>query len=142
MLKYPIGSSRASARSEANKRYRKTPKGRIADRRQSRKRRLRIKIACLIGYSKDGVPKCSCCGESDLRFLTLDHVNGGGREHKEKTTGGNCSTAYYLFLKKRGFPQNPPLTILCFNCNCGRQVNGGTCPHKDYRTDWLTKVSV
>src|SRR4051812_29182062 len=24
-------------------------------------------------------PRCSCCGEAEIRFLTLDHQNGGGR---------------------------------------------------------------
>ena len=67
---------------------------------------------------------CTCCGESNFGFLSVDHVNGGGREHR-KTAGGGAML--YLDIIRRGFPGD--FTILCFNCNLGRAYNGGICPH-------------
>jgi hypothetical protein len=69
---------------------------------------------------------CACCGESELLFLTLDHINGGGFQHR-KTVGGGLAILYDI--KKRGFP--PEFQVLCFNCNQGRQLNGGICPHRE-----------
>jgi hypothetical protein len=32
---------------------------------------------------------------------------------------------------KNNFPRG--YRILCYNCNCGRALNNGICPHKDFR---------
>ena len=69
-----------------------------------RQYRLRVKLEVLSNYA-NGNLKCSCCGESMPEFLTLDHINEGGR--KEKIRMGledKSSTAFYLMLKKLGFP--------------------------------------
>jgi hypothetical protein len=71
--------------------------------------------------------KCSCCGEDDPRFLTIDHVNGDGRLHRESLGGG--SNRVWLGIIRRGFP--PEYQALCYNCNSGRAINGGICPHQD-----------
>ena len=68
--------------------------------------------------------KCSCCGESDIRFLTLDHINSDGR--KDPMGRGNA-----LYSALRNCKKRKDLQVLCFNCNCGRQINGGICPHKE-----------
>jgi len=69
-----------------------------------------IKIECLQNY---GGLKCSC-GEEDIVTLTLDHVNDDGSEHRRQTnTKGNN---FYHMLRKCGFPQDPPLQVLCLNC--------------------------
>lgn len=71
-------------------------------------------------------PRCACCGEENLLFLTVDHINNDGAEHRRKGTG-KVSLAFYRWIIKNDFPDD--LRILCFNCNCGRQRNGGICPH-------------
>lgn len=68
---------------------------------------------------------CACCGESELKFLAIDHVNGGGGRHRREVGG---SDKVFRDLKKRGFP--PGFQVLCHNCNFGRHINGGVCPHK------------
>ena len=68
--------------------------------------------------------KCACCGESELYFLTIDHINGGGRKHKQQIKQGDI----YKWLVNNGFP--PGFQLLCFNCNSGRYRAGGVCPHK------------
>lgn len=74
--------------------------------------------------------KCSCCGEDNPRFLTLDHIDGGGRLHREILNAGGTGIMYHL--KNMGWPQEG-YQLLCYNCNCGRAHNSGICPHNDPR---------
>src|SRR3990167_3944786 len=66
--------------------------------------------------------RCECCGETEPMFLTVDHINGGGREHNKLI--GNL----YRWLVSNGFPKG--FRLLCMNCNFGRERNGGVCPHR------------
>lgn len=70
--------------------------------------------------------KCKCCGETTYEFLTIDHVNGGGSKHREAV--GGTSKALLRSIIRNRFPET--FQILCFNCNCGKQVNKGVCPHQ------------
>lgn len=83
--------------------------------REYRKRRRRRVIEHYGG-------KCVCCGESCLAFLTIDHPEGGGRKHRSHRR-------IYDALLKEGLPAG--YRVMCWNCNCARQFNGGRCPHKD-----------
>lgn len=67
---------------------------------------------------------CACCGESNEKFLTLDHVNNDGYKHRAIV--GN---AVFQDVIRRGFPSE--FQILCYNCNYGKSHNDGVCPHKD-----------
>jgi len=87
-------------------------------------------------------PKCACCGESELAFLCLDHVNGDGAEHRRKigmaqgtaaqvhnqgqkvNVGGN---GLPYWLKKNNWPEG--FQVLCYNCNSAKRVDG-ICPHQ------------
>lgn len=74
--------------------------------------------------------KCACCGEDRLAFLTLDHINGNGYEHRKKIgVGPRGGNPFYSWIKRNGFPMG--YQTLCFNCNIGRHVNKGICPHKE-----------
>ena len=81
----------------------------------------RLKI--LQAYGGDP-PRCVCCGESILAFLALDHINGGGGKHRQETGGGG----FYVWLAKNNYPEG--FQVLCHNCNQGRRMNDGVCPHK------------
>lgn len=35
---------------------------------------------------------------------------------------------FYRWLRKHSYPKGN-FRLLCFNCNCGRELNGGICPH-------------
>lgn len=87
-----------------------------------RRIKLRMKQAVIDHYGG----KCSCCGESDLRFLTLDHKNGGGNKARKDIKGNE----FYYWVRDHGYPED--LQVLCFQCNCGRYINRGICPHKDH----------
>jgi hypothetical protein len=82
-----------------------------------------IKLAVLTHYS-GGIPKCSCCGEDNTAFLTIDHVNNDGNKHREAI--GSGSHRMYQWIKSNGFPTG--FRVLCMNCNFGRQLNHGICP--------------
>lgn len=53
--------------------------------------------------------KCSRCGETDRDVLVVDHINGGGNEHRREIGEGNL----YRWLRRNGFPSG--FTILCAN---------------------------
>ena len=73
---------------------------------------------------------CKCCGERELRFLTLDHIGQDGAKHRKETNtpGG---TRFYYWVRRNGYPDF--LRVLCYNCNMAMFHNGGTCPHEDIR---------
>lgn len=74
--------------------------------------------------------KCACCNETELLFLTIDHINNDGHiERKSMAKGRNtvCSTQLYLKLKRE--EKRNDIQVLCFNCNLGRSLNNGICPH-------------
>ncbi len=88
---------------------------------KQRENRNRIRQTVIIGYG--GI--CACCGESEPSFLQLDHVNTNGAEERRIYTN---SQSIYLKAIRDGFPSE--YQLLCANCNFGRHLNGGNCPHK------------
>jgi hypothetical protein len=92
---------------------------------------LAIKVAVFDAY---GGPVCVCCGEQHIAFLTLDHVNDDGATHRRSIKGrnnGSAGSAFYHYLKMNGYPNDPPLQVLCANCNQGKRGNNGVCPHQE-----------
>lgn len=102
--------------------------------------------------------KCVCCGSTETSFLTLDHVkddpikrvkytsyrifggtSGKGPVCAQGNLGGMKMSEYklnatghhlyrYLFsLGESAIPDS--LQLLCFNCQWGKRLNGGFCPH-------------
>ena len=78
-------------------------------------------------YAAYGGYVCRCCGEKHPAFLTLDHVNGNGAAHRRKV--GSGGSKLYRWIIRHKFPKQM-FRVLCWNCNVGRQLNGGICPHK------------
>lgn len=68
--------------------------------------------------------KCVCCGETEERFLTLEHTWHDGAEHRK------AGKKVYQDLRGKGFPQDKGLTIMCWNCNMATRY-GEPCPHKE-----------
>lgn len=85
----------------------------------------RVKLTVLTHYGNNNLG-CICCGESEPKFLTIDHIVQIGR--KNKTERGRTGHNMYRYLIKNHFPEG--FQTLCFNCNSGRAINGGICPHK------------
>lgn len=71
--------------------------------------------------------KCKCCGETETAFLTLDHIGGGGSEHR-RSFEGNHVRKMRQELKAGGWPTDK-YRLLCMNCNFATK-HGKTCPHQ------------
>jgi hypothetical protein len=68
---------------------------------------------------------CACCGEHRLEFLTIDHIDGGGTQHRIKIKKNGSQ--FYCWLVKNKYPEG--YRVLCFNCNCSMGMKG-YCPHQ------------
>ena len=70
---------------------------------------------------------CKCCGEKNIMFLTVDHVNNDGNLSKTKKGYRRCGIYLYDLIINEAFPES--YQLLCYNCNCGKHRNNGICPH-------------
>jgi hypothetical protein len=120
---------RAEDKRAHNLRYTPAWKASNPDKVQAAQQRYRerhkgeLKAAVIAAYGG----RCACCGETNHVFLTLEHPNGDGAEHRHRL--GRSGDSVYYDLKKRGWP--PGFEILCWNCQWGRRSNGGVCPHQE-----------
>jgi len=80
---------------------------------------------------------CACCGEENVEFLSLDHINNDGNEHRKTVCSGS---GFYIKLKNAGFPKGQ-LQVLCFNCNMAKGIYG-QCPHVLVIQERLNLVSI
>jgi hypothetical protein len=69
--------------------------------------------------------KCKCCGESEVKFLCIDHIDGGGNKHRAEVGGGST---FYGWVIKHNFPSG--FQVLCHNCNFASGAYG-VCPHSN-----------
>ena len=115
----PEARLRVNARQEAY-RQRHPERAKESKKRSDKK----IKLSALLAY---GGPRCVCCGENDPIILTLDHINNDGKKHRD-TIGMNAGGAFYGYLKKNDWPNDPPLQVLCYNCNMAKEYNQGMMP--------------
>jgi hypothetical protein len=79
---------------------------------------------------------CACCGEEEKMFLTLDHINNDGAEFRRMITGDQSrggGQITYRWLERNGYPEG--FQVLCGNCQHGKRMNGGTCPHQTTSND-------
>jgi hypothetical protein len=79
---------------------------------QAKNKRLEIKTEVITHYG-NGECKCIRCGFTDIRALSIDHINGNGNQHRKENQylRGNH---VYEWLKKNQFPQG--YQTLCMNC--------------------------
>lgn len=93
----------------------------------SKMRNKEIRAEAMLHYS-NGSPACTCCGEFRYEFLTLDHIHGGGNQHRLEVSGSKKGgTEFYRWLKTNGYPGG--FQVLCFNCNMGKAMHG-KCPYQ------------
>jgi hypothetical protein len=72
-----------------------------------------LKTQVLAHYGK----VCKCCGCDDFDYLTVDHIDGNGGEHRVELFGNNkaAGRVFYLWLIRNGFPDG--YQTLCKSCN-------------------------
>jgi hypothetical protein len=68
---------------------------------------------------------CACCGECRYEFLAIDHIYGGGHQHRK-----DISRSIHEWLLPSGLPDG--YRVLCHNCNCAKGFYG-VCPHEAER---------
>lgn len=74
---------------------------------------------------------CSCCSESNVKFLTFDHINGRSKEHSRQA-GDMSGKKLVCWIVKNNYPKD--IQVLCFNCNCAKGFYK-ICPHKEQSQD-------
>lgn len=89
-------------------------------RRGGKRYRDKIRAEFIEAYSG----RCSCCGEAEPRFLTLDHIGGGGKAHRKEL---RSQSRVLPDVKRQGWPKDK-YRLLCMNCNMA--VQSGPCPRE------------
>lgn len=108
---------------ERHRKYMRANAERINAQQRVRNRQRRVEVLAYYGG------KCDCCGEWRFEFLSIDHINGGGTQHRKELGGGDRMMRWLI---RNGYPTE--YRVLCHNCN---QAFGyyGTCPHQTEQTE-------
>ena len=123
--KYFLTSEYKKWLKEYYKKYRDDPKNNKIINQRQKDSRKRIKFLVLSHYSINELPECACCGlNSDINFLSIDHIRGKKNYPKKQQVGGHN---LYYFLNSNDYPEG--YQVLCYNCNSGKS-NKNECPHK------------
>lgn len=124
-LKDPIyREKRKKQQKERYKRKRKYIRDQVKRNRPAWYKRL--KDMCYKAY---GGYKCACCNITEPSFLTFDHIRNDGAKFRAQEPSGGKGAALYRWIIKNNFPIDM-FQVLCWNCNSGRALNNGICPHK------------
>lgn len=87
-------------------------------------------------FERYGGAKCACCGDERVEALTVDHIEGGGRRHREEVSDGAGGHRFYNWLRKEGYPDG--YQVLCFSCNnVKHQVGASEISHIPQHTEVL-----
>lgn len=90
---------------------------------RTKAKNLKLRLDVLSHYTIGDSIKCNCCGIDTIEFMAIDHINGGGHQHRKSLgVGGN----FYSWLKRNNYP--PGFQVLCHNCNLAKGFYG-ECPH-------------
>ena len=95
------------------------------ERKRGRDYWQRLRHEAIMAY---GGYRCACCGETEPKFLTLDHIFNDGNVHRKEIDKRGRGSAMFKWLKDHGYPAG--FQILCMNCNHGKALNVGICPHQ------------
>lgn len=102
-------------------------------RRQIRHNRRKLWKKNVLQEYSNGKLECACCSESELDFLSLDHIGGKKTRILLGHMGGGIkglrSGGLYNRLQKEGFPHKDKIRVLCMNCNMATAHNR-VCPHQ------------
>ena len=97
---------------------------------RNRERYARLRIAALVAYGGEP-PRCACCGEWRVEFLTLDHSDRRGAEHRRELRAAHLNI--WEWCRREGYPADRGLRVLCANCNTATAYRRA-CPHEAERS--------
>lgn len=128
---YPNGGSWCiECRKAHNREWRKNnpERKRELGRKHQYDAHTRLKVELVEAYG--GV--CTCCGESEIHFLTIEHVNGIPSSHRLSSGKRLSGLALLRKIKSEGYPDT--VTVHCMNCNYAKG-HYGFCPHQPHGVD-------
>jgi len=95
--------------------------------RREWKRTARLSV---LNHYSNGTMVCADCGEDNINFLTVDHVEGGGRKHRKEIRTYLTLWLWGQYRKTGKWPGD--FQVICSNCNDikkfeenGFQINRG-----------------
>lgn len=88
-------------------------------RRSAKSRARQDRQAALDYYGR----KCNYCNQSIEIFLTIDHIENNGAEHRKQINGKRAAgSTTYAWLRRNNYPNG--FQTLCYNCNCAKGIYG------------------
>lgn len=87
---------------------------------KNKARRIRLRQEAIKHYGG----KCACCSETLEQFLCIDHIGGGGNQHRKIISTKSIGEWLYVNDYPEGFQ------VLCHNCNMAEGIYG-KCPHNN-----------
>lgn len=72
--------------------------------------------------------KCSCCGETELAFLSVEHVGRWGAQHRRNDGWKARGAELYRRIINGLYPKDK-FDVLCMNCQIATK-DGRECPHQ------------
>jgi hypothetical protein len=115
---------------EKRRKYQEEHKEEIKE--QVKKYWSKIRLQVMSHYSPE--LKCACCRESHIEFLTIDHINNDGAEHRKEV-----GHVLYFWLINNNYPEG--FQVLCYNCNMCKGYYG-ECFHKNPEIKGKTKWNI
>ncbi len=111
---YQANPDAAARHAEARTRWRQANPQQETARRRRRRTKVRARVFAHYGQ------QCACCGRTDQ--LTIDHVTGGGAEHREELWPGYEPSSHqmYAWLVRNNFPAG--FQTLCAPCNNSKKA--------------------
>jgi len=88
---------------------------------QQKKAAKILKLLVLSHYCNDKLPACQKCKFTNIKALSIDHINGDGAKHRKEIKTGN----FYQWLKKNDYPEG--FQVLCMNCQWIKRADNNEC---------------
>ena len=92
---------------------------------KARVERLQVKAKVMRHYSPN--LKCMRCGISNIHVLSIDHIQGNGKQHRQNI-GNIGGFAFYRWLHRNKYPLG--FQVLCMNCQFIKRVENNETKRK------------
>lgn len=113
-----------------NKKWMESPENKLKHREHQKKANNKRRLLVLNAYSNNDI-KCACCGENEINFMALDHINNDGAKHRKEMNNGKGGSQIYQWIINNNYPTG--FQVLCHNCNLAKGFYG-ECPHVAKKT--------
>jgi hypothetical protein len=120
-----VADGEVMKKADGRGRWKRTSPKQTREQHAAQVRRYRRELRHKVINGLGGV--CACCDEARFEFLSIDHINNDGKEHRARLNG---LLAVLLEIQREGYPRDR-YQVLCYNCNLGRAFNHGVCPHEE-----------